>query len=167
MSTYYLENKERIKRQAKEWAVAHPEKVKANSKTYYKTNRSDCLARVKANQKLHRERKDEVYQRRLVNKIEWHRRKLATGRKFLEDYKSTHPCSCGESNVHCLVFHHRNPLEKDMEVSQMLSKYSLTTLQKEVEKCDVLCANCHLKLHAIWRCIGTKSNRANGVRPVA
>jgi hypothetical protein len=67
-------------------------------------------------------------------------------RDFVYDYLSIHPCTkCGESDPRVLEFHHRGG--KDMEVSYMVSAgYSVERIQGEIEKCDVLCANCHRKI---------------------
>ena len=41
-------------------------------------------------------------------------------------------------------FDHRNPKEKVSDISQMLSYgYTFEQIQDEMEKCDLLCANCH------------------------
>lgn len=69
-------------------------------------------------------------------------------RAFIEDYKNKHPCYiCGESENICLDFHHTDMSEKDNNVSEMLG-HSRKTLEKEVSKCVVVCANCHRKIHA-------------------
>jgi len=48
-----------------------------------------------------------------------------------------------------LEFHHRNPKTKKRSISEMFHNGdSLKTLEKEIKKCDVLCANCHKKEHA-------------------
>lgn len=54
---------------------------------------------------------------------------------------------CGEADRACLDFHHRNPSEKDGNVSHMLQLGSVENAMKEAEKCDILCSNCHRKLH--------------------
>lgn len=55
---------------------------------------------------------------------------------------------CGEAHPSCLQFHHRNPSEKEMDISLALSNgWSIDHIKREIEKCDVLCANCHFKLH--------------------
>lgn len=55
---------------------------------------------------------------------------------------------CGESDRACLDFHHRDPIEKIDNVSHLLADLrSKERILKEIEKCDVLCANCHRKLH--------------------
>lgn len=58
-------------------------------------------------------------------------------------------CSlCGENHIACLDFHHINPSDKVRGISQMItSSYSWDTILKEIEKCVVLCSNCHRKLH--------------------
>ena len=60
-------------------------------------------------------------------------------------------CSlCGETHPACLQFHHRNPAEKQFDIALAARKKpSLETLMAEVAKCEVLCANCHAKLH--WK----------------
>lgn len=41
-----------------------------------------------------------------------------------------------------MQFDHLNPQEKKYEISKM-SCYSVKTIMAEIEKCDVVCANCH------------------------
>ena len=66
-------------------------------------------------------------------------------REFLVEFYKTHPCeSCGFSNPAALEFHHKDPKLKKIEVSRMINgSYSLEYAQKEIDKCSVLCANCH------------------------
>lgn len=47
-----------------------------------------------------------------------------------------------------LEFHHRNPLEKDPTWSK---GWKLEKLSKELDKCDILCANCHREVHVEMR----------------
>jgi hypothetical protein len=56
---------------------------------------------------------------------------------------------CEEKSFSCLEFHHRDPSKKEMNISKLVgSGHSLERIVKEVEKCAVLCANCHRKFHA-------------------
>ena len=69
-------------------------------------------------------------------------------RQILNKHKETHPCiKCGESCAACLDFHHLDPAQKDFTVSQRQNG-SLTLLMEEVQKCIVVCRNCHAKIHA-------------------
>ena len=74
------------------------------------------------------------------------RRVRDDAREYVWQYLSTHPCiSCGASDPVVLEFHHREG--KDNAVSEMVAGgYPIHTIQKEIDKCDVLCANCHRKL---------------------
>lgn len=68
-------------------------------------------------------------------------------RRKLKELKSTLKCNCGESHPACLQFHHIND-DKEIEVSTAVSLgWSWYKIVKEIEKCQVLCANCHFKLH--------------------
>jgi hypothetical protein len=77
-------------------------------------------------------------------------KRLIQIKQWMSDYKSKLVCPCGESHISCLLFHHRDPSQKDIEVSlAVLRGWSIPRLLKEINKCDVMCSNCHNKLH--WK----------------
>lgn len=57
-------------------------------------------------------------------------------------------CSlCGYNKCHAaLDFHHKNPLEKDGSIKDLIG-HKWETIEKELMKCILLCANCHRELH--------------------
>lgn len=79
-----------------------------------------------------------------VNERKQEARQVA--RDYVYNYLLTHPCEeCGESDVRVLEFHHVG--NKDMAVSYMVSAgYSVERIQREIDACKILCANCHRKL---------------------
>lgn len=46
-----------------------------------------------------------------------------------------------------LEFHHINPKEKDFEISRCKSYTFDETIIKELDKCALLCSNCHKEVH--------------------
>lgn len=55
---------------------------------------------------------------------------------------------CGEDRIETLDFHHINPEEKDDTISGLLIRgCSKKRILMEIEKCDILCSNCHRILH--------------------
>lgn len=63
----------------------------------------------------------------------------------VDDLKSK-PCTdCGRSfPAVCMDFDHRDPSSKVLAVSHMVSLgYSLQRILDEIDKCDLVCANCH------------------------
>ena len=66
------------------------------------------------------------------------------GTALIDNYLSTHPCiKCGNTDIRVLTFHHRDKSQKRYNVSCM--KYlSEKRILSEIEKCDILCANCHM-----------------------
>jgi hypothetical protein len=58
-------------------------------------------------------------------------------------------CSiCGyNKSIFALQFHHLDPSKKIFNVSANLGKYSLQSIKNEIEKCIVVCANCHFEIH--------------------
>ncbi len=66
-------------------------------------------------------------------------------RAFIKEYLLKHPCvDCGESDIIVLEFDHRNSKLKLTEISQLIrAMSSLDAIKKEINKCDVRCANCH------------------------
>jgi hypothetical protein len=71
------------------------------------------------------------------NMIEW----------FYEIKKELKCEICDEKRYWVLDFHHNNPDEKHDEVSILIRKGSKKKILEEIEKCSVLCANCHRDLH--------------------
>ena len=51
---------------------------------------------------------------------------------------------CGITDKDVLMFHHKNPILKECRVGPHLT---MATLEKEAQKCQVLCFNCHVKFH--------------------
>jgi len=86
-----------------------------------------------------------------ISKEEWNdmhknvrsrRRKQAKIAKIKVD-KGCKKCGYDDNPV-ALDFHHRVPNEKKMCVAQLVGQgYSLSIILEEVEKCDILCSNCH------------------------
>lgn len=72
------------------------------------------------------------------------RRKLI--KEKLIKYKGGKCEKCGYcKNIHALEFHHINPNGKEFTISS--KNISLKKLKKEVDKCILLCSNCHREMH--------------------
>lgn len=95
-----------------------------------------------------------VDQRWHYRNVEWNTERTldrrARLRSWVNEYKRTRGCQCcGEDDPACLDCHHRNQSEKEMAVGRMITYgYGKQKLRDELQKCDVLCANCHRKEHA-------------------
>lgn len=61
------------------------------------------------------------------------------------DYLRKNPCvDCGESDITVLEFDHKDLSTKSNSISAILrNRSSIDSLVKEIEKCEVRCANCH------------------------
>ena len=103
------------------------EYARAYGRDYYQRNRQHLLAKQAEKNRRLRERQ----------------------RQWLIDYKKGLSCvRCGESHPATLQFHHRNQQEKEFEISLYTALgFSKARLLAEIEKCDVICANCHAKEH--------------------
>jgi ArsR family metal-binding transcriptional regulator len=81
------------------------------------------------------------------DKIKFNKRNATYKRhKLLQVYKylQTHPCvDCGEDRVVVLEFDHLDGSNKLMSIAQLCNGYSWKTIKKEIDKCEVVCANCH------------------------
>ncbi|MGG2357294.1 hypothetical protein ACE4Z2_24950, partial [Salmonella enterica] len=70
-------------------------------------------------------------------------------KQVVHEYKMSHPCEkCGFDHPGALQFHHLDQDDKECEVSVLIiRKVSVQRIMQEIEKCQVLCANCHSILH--------------------
>lgn len=81
--------------------------------------------------------------------LERERRRRDQIRKELNDYKRSRGCSrCPENHPACLEFHHLDPTVKEGNIADLLNKKkNFDAVLPEIEKCELLCANCHRKEH--------------------
>lgn len=102
--------------------------TKANAKKHYHTNPSRKLTIMNRTKENCDKKKD-----------------------YILNYLNIHPCAkCGESDIRCLEFNHLK--NKEHNIADMLrNNRSLLAIQSEIDKCEVLCANCHAKhSHEQW-----------------
>lgn len=78
------------------------------------------------------------------------RRNLAArrrARQWADEYLSKHPCvDCGEADVIVLEFDHVTGTKRDHVSTLVLMGASIGSIQSEVAKCEVRCANCHRRV---------------------
>ena len=110
-----------------EWREANAEKLREYRRSWYNRNREQerSKARVRTKKRTH-------------DLKEW-----------FKEYKLTLACKlCSENHPATIDFHHRDPNVKIRAISEVIRRgWSKEKILKEIEKCDVLCANCHRKLH--------------------
>ena len=54
---------------------------------------------------------------------------------------------CGyDKSLRALSFHHRDPSKKSFSISHNRTVIGIEKMRDEVEKCDLLCANCHMEV---------------------
>jgi len=86
-----------------------------------------------------KQRKAQVYLTEYKNKL----------KRRLVDYKGGKCEKCGynKDSLGAFHFHHKDSKTKEFAISQ--GKYSFDKLKAEVDKCQLLCANCHAEEHDI------------------
>lgn len=80
--------------------------------------------------------------KRVENVISWRKRT----KKKLIDYKGGKCCRCGYNKcIEAFDFHHTDPSKKDFALSS--KSFSFERLKNEVDKCELVCSNCHREIH--------------------
>ena len=99
----------------------------------------------KRGRKIHAQKKKKEQSRKS------RKRAVKRNRKYVEAHKLINPCPCGETESCCLSYHHESG-DKTGNISDMVNRgYGINRIQKEIDKCIVLCLNCHAKLHSRQR----------------
>lgn len=107
---------------------------------------SYCISCNKERNRDHYLNNKEMY---ALKRDKWKKNFKAEAHTYLREAAKDGCKVCGEKDYVCLQFHHINPDTKISSVARMISNSrSLVTIKEEVTKCDILCANCHMKLHA-------------------
>ena len=131
----YQKNKEKLSEKSKELYKVKKEEIKLRT-SIYRANNKEKLREYYSNTK--EVQIQQVLQRRENNKAEYI---LLKGGK----------CEiCGfeynGENAACFDFHHENPEEKEYNLSTAIRLRREKAL-KELEKCQLVCANCHRLIH--------------------
>lgn len=73
-------------------------------------------------------------------------------KKWALEYKGGKCHCCNYSKcADALEFHHKNPNEKDFSISDREIKLDWELIKKELDKCILVCSNCHREIHAGFR----------------
>jgi hypothetical protein len=68
-------------------------------------------------------------------------------KRLLVDEAGGHCEICGYDRcLNALEFHHRDPTAKEFGIAMRGITRSIETVRREVEKCVLLCANCHAEV---------------------
>jgi hypothetical protein len=82
-----------------------------------------------------------------MGKTERTRKARLLQRQRINEYKDKKCCNvCGEDRNWVLDFHHPDPKNKKFSISQG-EMYGWRKLKQEMDKCILLCSNCHRDLH--------------------
>lgn len=73
-------------------------------------------------------------------------RRVEEAQRYLYEYLSYSKCAdCGEYDFTVLTFHHVRGVKR-MNIADMATRgYSIAAIQDEINKCVVLCFNCHMR----------------------
>ena len=69
--------------------------------------------------------------------------------QYVRSYKTKNPCAdCDKHYFYaCMQFDHLDAEKKTATINRLMYRASLETVMKEIEKCELVCANCHAKFH--------------------
>ena len=102
----------------------------------YKDKKDQALASKRHYEANKKKVKKRSYKR---NKTQRHKNK-----EYIDAIKSISSCvDCGESNPLVLDFDHVKGIKIGCISNMVRGSYSLETIQAEIDKCEVRCANCH------------------------
>ncbi len=112
------------------------EKAKARRKKYYEEI-----------EKPRREKEKKLLLKEKMKRKIRRKKQVREAREYAWKIKKDNKCSnCMETDPACLIFHHIDPSKKRASIHK-LYKYGLGAVKKEIKKCKLLCANCHMKFH--------------------
>jgi len=82
----------------------------------------------------------------LIAAVHKRRKKI---RQLAVEYKGGQCEKCGYNRcIEALEFHHSNSSGKDFSISEKGYTRSWDAVKEELNKCVLLCANCHREIHA-------------------
>jgi len=140
----------------KEWSRKNKERICSRRKELYQLNKDKINLHRREYWEKHKDKKREA------NKRYHEKHKLQSNKKmreyhqekeneFISAYKKGKCCSLCGYNEHyeILQFHHKDRKNKLFEVTlSKISKRSPEEIKKELDKCILICPNCHFLIHS-------------------
>jgi hypothetical protein len=115
---YNADNKERVRIRQREWREINKDKLKEYREEHRKSISSKSNDRVRAN------------------------------KEFANSFKIGNSCSiCGFNDIRALQFHHIDSSTKLFSIGNCGGR-SREVIMREIQKCLLICANCHFILHS-------------------
>ena len=117
---------------------------------FQKVCSSECryeVSRIRQLKRYHEIRKyDTNYMDSLKRYAKEYRKR---NRKYIDNIKKQSQCKlCGYDDCIALVFHHRDPSEKEVNIPTLCgNRCSMKKVISELNKCNIVCQNCHTILH--------------------
>jgi len=94
------------------------------------------------------------YRANITKIVEQRKKKYEDFAKHINTFKEGKSCvRCGYNKIpQILQYHHRNKNDKKFNISESINIKKIILenpeiLTKEIEKCDLLCPNCHFEIH--------------------
>lgn len=136
---YYEQNKDAFREQGKQYRQENREVLAARKKEYYskpenkqrKAERNKALYQLKATTIKARQKERRFERKSILDEIALQYSCQNPDCKWVGNFD---PCQ--------LTFHHVDPSQKEIEVAKMHS-WSYKSIVAEVNKCVILCRNCH------------------------
>jgi hypothetical protein len=89
-----------------------------------------------------------IQQNRSKSRNEYRRKNIIERKRKAVEYLGGACIRCGyNKSLVALTFHHRDRKEKENTIGALRER-SWKKLKEELDKCDLLCFNCHMELHA-------------------
>jgi hypothetical protein len=104
--------------------------------------------RQKNQEDMRRYRREWYYRNKKISQ-ENKKERVKMIKEWFQTMKTTLKCSkCPQNHIATLSFHHTDPIKKDIALANACDKgWSKKRILSEIEKCIVLCHNCHSILH--------------------
>ena len=71
---------------------------------------------------------------------------------------------CGDTRWYVLDFHHKNREDKSFSIGREMQSTGMKRMKEEIDKCSVLCSNCHRETEYLYR---KRVNGSNGTALVS
>lgn len=137
---YYAKHKNEHSERNKKFKDENPELIK----TYYENSVPIRKAKYEFEKEIDLVGLQAKWRKKSINSNQQRR-------EFTDEYKKDKYCvKCRENRIHVLDFHHLDPSQKEFNIGER-SKHGLKRIWNEMEKCILLCRNCHSDFHHLER----------------